>query len=347
MNPNPNPNPIYEVRCVRDIYRIIKNEYHFVPSDFQIAEAPLSIFHHVREDLRESSGSYLNFEFAYKYVDKCEHCYHITYTGTEINMYVLMDKKITPKMKKRLFMNLYRVYVVSKIYNISKRGNRQFNFYIIMNPLKRCMPTKKEDVMDVININGGYTYMNKNNIYIIREEDYNKVIIHELLHHNTTIHYQEWEASNIRRLKEHFKIRKEMLLIPNEAIIETFACILNTIFYSIESEGETGTVGFNTNLKRDQSHSLLLLKKIIDKQGDGLWDEKTHSFCYIVFKTILYVYFNTFLKIYRYRNDTVITDFLIRYSTKTYKKAFAASAASAASPKKNHAIKLKQTVFSI
>ena len=134
-----------------------------------------------------------------------------------------------------------------------------------------------------------------------------------------------------------------MLLIPNEAIIETFACILNTVFYSIESEGGSGTVSpsWINNLKRDQAHSLLLLKKIIDKQGDGLWDEKTHSFCYIVFKTILYVYFNTFLKIYRYRNDTVITDFLIRYSTKTYKKAFAVS------PKKNHAIKLKQTVFSI
>lgn len=340
-------NPIYEVQCVRDIYQIIKKVYHFVPSDFQIAEAPLSIFHHVREDLRESSRSYLNFEFAYKYADKCEHCYHITYTGSEINMYVLMDRKITPKMKKRFFLNLYRVYVVSKIYNISKQGNPQFNFYIIMNPLKRCMPTKKGDVMDVVNINGGYTYINKNNIYIIREEDYGKVIIHELLHHNTTIHYQEWEASNIRRLKEHFKIRKEMLLIPNEAIIETFACILNTVFYSIETEGTgtvgtegTGTVGFNKNLKRDQEHSLLLLKKIIDKQGGGLWDEKTHSFCYIVFKTILYVYFNRFLKIYRYRNDTVITDFLIRHSPTIYKQARAAQ------PKKNHT-KLKQTVFSI
>jgi hypothetical protein len=202
------------------------------------------------------------------------------------------------------------------------------------------MPTKKEDVIDVVNINGGYTYINKNNIYIIREEDYGKVIIHELLHHNTTIHYQEWEASNIRRLKEHFKIRKEMLLIPNEAIVETYACILNTIFYSIETE-TAGTKGLNDNLKRDQEHSLLLLKKIIDKQGDGLWDEKTHSFCYIVFKTILYVYFNRFLKIYRYRNDTVITDFLIRHSPTIYKNA--ARAAKRAS----HTIKLKQTVFSI
>jgi len=184
-----------------------------------------------------------------------------------------------------------------------------------MNPLKRFMPSKKEEVIDAVNINGGYTYINKNNIYIIREEDYEKVIIHELLHHNTLIHQEDWEAQNIKRLKEHFKIDKNMLLIPNEAIIETFACILNTVYHSIE----TGT-SFNENLKRDQEHSVILAKKILDKQNGELWNEKTHSYCYIVFKTIFYVYFNDFLKIYKYKNDTGMTDFLIKYSQKLYRR---------------------------
>jgi hypothetical protein len=184
-----------------------------------------------------------------------------------------------------------------------------------MNPLKRFMPSKKEEVIDAVNINGGYTYINKNNIYIIREEDYEKVIIHELLHHNTLIHKQDWEAQNIKRLKEHFKIDNNMLLIPNEAIIETFACILNTVYHSIE----TGT-SFNENLKRDQEHSVILAKKILDKQNGELWNEKTHSYCYIVFKTIFYVYFNDFLKIYKYKNDTGMTDFLIKYSQKLYRR---------------------------
>ena len=331
---------IYDARCVRDIYTIIKKHYHFAPSDFKIADAPLSTFHHFNKDLRESSSSYLNFEFAYKYADTCSHCYHITYTGAgaEINMYVLMDTKMTSKMKGQFFKNLYRVYLITKIYGISK----PFNFYIIMNPLKRCMPTKRGDVIDVVNINGGYTYINKNNIYIIRKEDYGKVLIHELLHHNTTMHHQDWDVANIRRLKEHFKIHPTMLLLPNEAIIEAFACILNTIFYSVEEE-TTGGNGFNANLKRDQEHSLLLAKKIIDKQGDGLWDEKTHSFCYIVFKTILYVYFNKFLKIYRYRNDTAMTDFLIRYSPKIYKRA--EQKKQREQKPRRTAVGLKQTVF--
>jgi hypothetical protein len=307
---------IYEVGCVRDIYNIIKANYNLNIGDFKIAKVPVSVFNSFNKDLEDSSGNpnnNFNFEFAYKYLQKCNECYHITYK--ELNMYVILETKITPKIVKKLFKNLYRVYLISKIYNISKWGNYIFNYYIIMNPLKRFMPSKKEEVIDAVNINGGYTYINKNNIYIIREEDYEKVIIHELLHHNTLIHQQDWEAQNIKRLKEHFKIDKNMLLIPNEAIIETFACILNTVYHSIE----TGT-SFNENLKRDQEHSVILAKKILDKQNGELWNEKTHSYCYIVFKTIFYVYFNDFLKIYKYKNDTGMTDFLIKYSQKLYRR---------------------------
>jgi hypothetical protein len=307
---------IYEVGCVRDIYNIIKANYNLNIGDFKIAKVPVSVFNSFNKDLEDSSGNpnnNFNFEFAYKYLQKCNECYHITHK--ELNMYVILETKITPKIVKKLFKNLYRVYLISKIYNISKWGNYIFNYYIIMNPLKRFMPSKKEEVIDAVNINGGYTYINKNNIYIIREEDYEKVIIHELLHHNTLIHQEDWEAQNIKRLKEHFKIDKNMLLIPNEAIIETFACILNTVYHSIE----TGT-SFNENLKRDQEHSVILAKKILDKQNGELWNEKTHSYCYIVFKTIFYVYFNDFLKIYKYKNDTGMTDFLIKYSQKLYRR---------------------------
>jgi hypothetical protein len=152
-----------------------------------------------------------------------------------------------------------------------------------MNPKKRYMPAKKDELIDVININGGFTYTNKNNIYIIRKEDYNKVILHELLHHNIFIHKDEWKEANIKRLKEHFNIHNKMILIPNEAIIETYACILNTIFYSIE----TGT-SLKDNLKKDQEYSIYIAKKILERQGKKKWIEKTHSYCYIVFKTILF-----------------------------------------------------------
>jgi hypothetical protein len=303
---------IHNVHSICEIYKIIKANYKFDISDFKITDAEASQFNDFNI-LLKNSNSYLNFGFAYEYLQKCNKSYHITYKG--LNMYISMRRKITKKERIQVFKNLYRVYLISKLYNISKWGNYIFNYYIIMNPLKRCLPSKKNDQIDVKHVNGGFTYINKNNIYIVRKEDYEKVIIHELLHHNILIHKQEWLELNIKRLREHFNIHQKMLLIPNEAIIETYACVLNTIFYSIE----TGT-SLKNNLKKDQEHSIQLAKKILEKQGVEKWNEKTHSYCYIVFKTILYVYFNNFLKKNIYNDDTAITDFLIKYSPPIYKK---------------------------
>jgi len=322
---------IYNAPTILEIYKIIKANYNFVKNDFKIIKTDPSVFNNFNKELLESSNKYLNYEFAYKYLDKCNHCYHITYK--EINMYIIMRNKITNKQMFQIFKNLYRVYLISKIYNISKWNNYIFNYYIIMNPQKRCMPSKKDDLIDVKNINGGFTYIHKNDIYIIRKEDYEKVIIHELLHHNILIHKTDWEKENIKRLKENFNIHNNMLLIPNEAIIETFACVLNTIFYSIE----TGS-SLQDNLKKDQEHSICLAKKILDKQQGNKWQEKTHSYCYIVFKTILYVYFNKFLKIYKYNNDTGITDFLIKYSHNIYNRIKRINS-------KSFDNKLKQTIY--
>ena len=342
---NANAASIYDVSYVRDIYNIIKKHYDYASASsaaseaaggFKITEAPLTVFDGFRRDLQDTSSKFFNFEFAYKYMLKCSRCYHITYK--ELNMYVLLRTKITPQMRTQLFRNLYRVYLISQIYQISKRGDYIFNYFVIMNPQKRCFPAKKGQIIDAVNINGGYTYINKNNIYIIRKEDYNKVIIHELLHHNTLIHKQEWEEKNIKRLKAHFKIHPNMLLIPNEAIIETYACILNTVFYSIE----TGT-SLQDNLTRDREHSINLTQKILDRQGDQLWDEKTHSYCYIVFKTILYVYFNEFLKIYKYHNDTEITDFIIKYSGKVKQKMKRTNAKAKQAKQQDN--RLKQTIY--
>jgi hypothetical protein len=303
---------IHNVHSICEIYKIIKANYKFDISDFKITDAEASQFNDFNI-LLKNSNSYLNFGFAYEYLQKCNKSYHITYKG--LNMYISMRRKITKKERIQVFKNLYRVYLISKLYNISKWGNYIFNYYIIMNPLKRCLPSKKNDQIDVKHVNGGFTYISKNNIYIVRKEDYEKVIIHELLHHNILIHKEEWLELNIKRLREHFNIHQNMLLIPNEAIIETYACVLNTIFYSIE----TGT-SLKYNLKKDQEHSIQLVKKILEKQGVEKWNEKTHSYCYIVFKTILYVYFNNFLKKNIYNNDTAITDFLIKYSPPIYKK---------------------------
>ena len=75
-------------------------------------------------------------------------------------------------------------------------------------------------------------------------------------------------------------------------------------------------------LKIDQRHSLILTRKLLRFQGDKKWCEKSSSFCYIVFKTVFYVYIKEFLKEFSRDNSiTNIINFLFKYFPKTIKKA--------------------------
>jgi hypothetical protein len=201
------------------------------------------------------------------------------------------------------------VYLVKLLYNIKPSEN--INYYILLNPLKRKLPNKKSDIISAKNINGGFTYINSNNIYIIRKEDYEKVIIHELLHHNNIIHHEDWKEKNIKILKKLCNIANDQVFIPNEAIIETFAIILNVIFTSIENN-----LSFKKLLKEDKKHNIIIVKKIIDKQDNKLWREKTHCYCYIVLRAVFYIYFKDFIKNYVGKNDDYITIFICKYFPK-------------------------------
>ena len=80
--------------------------------------------------------------------------------------------------------------------------------------------------MSYINVNSGFTYLNKNDIYIVRKEEYPKVLLHELLHHNKYIH-SSFKEYNINRLKKHFNIIANNTFDPNETIVEFWATIIH------------------------------------------------------------------------------------------------------------------------
>ena len=276
------------------------------------------------------NDSYFDWSFCIKYANNCKYTYFINYK--DINFYILTNIQISQKIKIHLYKCVYRTFLIKNLYNI-KHG-QYINFYIILNPLKRKLPNKKTEIINAKNINGGFTYINTNNIYIVRKEDYEKVIIHELLHHNNFIHYDNWNISNIKILKTIFRIEKTQIFIPNEAIVETFAIILNVILFSIENN-----ISFKKILIKDRKHNLIIAKKIIDKQENNLWSEKTHSYCYIVIRAVFYLYFKEFVKIYKGNNDNDITNFIIKYIPNILNKINKI-------PNYNINNNLKQTIFS-
>jgi hypothetical protein len=291
------------------LYNLIKKSYNFNYEEYDINKISLDKFDNFKILLIKDS--YFDWNFCIKYANNCKYAYFINYK--DINFYILTNVKISQKIKIHLYKSIYRTFLIKQLYNI--KPDQYINFYIILNPLKRKLPNKKTEIINAKNINGGFTYINTNNIYIVRKEDYEKVIIHELLHHNNFIHNDDWNIKNIKMLKNICRIEKTQIFIPNEAIIETFAIILNAIFYSIENN-----ISFKEILNKDRKHNIIIAKIIIDKQGDNVWKEKTHSYCYIVIRAVFYLYFKEFIKIYKGNNDGDITSFIIKYMPKIMNK---------------------------
>ena len=95
---------------------------------------------------------------------------------------------------------------------------------------------------------------------------------------------------------------------------------------------------FKKIIKEDREHNIKIASRILNKQGNNKWYEKTHSYCYIVLRAIFYIYFKEFIKIYKYNNDDDITEFISKYFPKILKKINSIS-------KESKSKYIKQTIF--
>lgn len=213
------------------------------------------------------------------------------------------------------------------LYNYCNLSNH-LNIYIILSPLKRCFPSKN-NIIDAQHINGGFTDIKDNNIFVFRCEELPKVILHEILHHSY-IDIRNWNRNNNAKLRNIFNISNDTILVPAEAVVEFWATIFNCLFLSFEYDFITTNGNlFETFVNIEINYCLLQYNKIIKKQGKDQWKEKTNSYAYIVFKTILLYNYKLFMKIHElpYNSDE-ITNFIIKYKDtipfccKKYSKLF-------------------------
>jgi hypothetical protein len=244
------------------------------------------------------------------YLDELDKEITIKYHNIIFHIYYCEKKdKIDFKCIKRL---LKRCYIITKAIN------KTFTIHLILSPLLKKFNIDNKP-LSPINCNTGFTYLQRNNnnnnnnvnIYIIRKEEYAKVILHEIIHHIDKIH-SSFSQSNINRLKHHFKIAS-VNVDANECIVEFWATIFHLYQISIEYNQDFYKL-FQNELKYSlyKSYQLLTLQK---QMTDGYWIETSNSYSYIIFKTIIMYNLLEFQKIYTFPyNDTIITDFLIKFS---------------------------------
>ena len=237
-----------------------------------------------------------------EYIDEIDSLYMDKYLTISINVYYREKKD---KLDKDL------------IKRVLKRGSSISNgklitIYLLLSPLKKTFE-KTEKYLSPKNINSGFTIVNENNIYIFRKEEFPKVIIHEIIHHNKLIDSDIFKKEDKIKLCNHFKINYNCLLIFNETIIEFWAFIRHLIFIS-----EEYNIDFNILFELELKYSLFKYNQIMNlqkKMENGEWYDKCNIFSYIIFKTILLYNFNKFIKIYSFPYDTTkIINFLIKYS---------------------------------
>lgn len=229
---------------------------------------------------------------SYCRVSHCDMTYHVVWMG-ELNVPFTA-----------LLRSLKQALIVKRVCCIKK----PMDVYIVMSPFKRHIPHSGGQI-DCEHVNGGFTSIVDNKVFIIRSEEFSKVIIHELLHHCDFINDNTAVPSSIKRLKEAFNVSNGTLLLPNEAVVEYWATVLHCFFLSLEY-----SLSFERLLDVEAQHSAMQAGKILRRQGSSVWQEKTNSFAYIVFKAILLQNHSSFSK-KKHPSACEIADFLIDKKT--------------------------------
>ena len=253
-------------------------------------------------------NDYFKYDKLKEYLDTLDNVKIIKFHN--INIYIYYNSKSTDDIDSN-----YIDIILKRAYIITRYIQKTFNIHLILSPLKKEF---NDIYFSAKNCNSGLTYIYSNkeypivNIYIVRKEEFGKVIIHEIIHHITSIH-SSFKLSNINKLKKHFKISHNADIDPNETIVEFCATIFHLYQISLESN-----IDFYKLFKDELKYSLYKTQQLLKKQEKmhkGIWYEESHIYCYIIFKTIIMYNLCDFLKIYTYPyNDDVITDFIINHS---------------------------------
>jgi hypothetical protein len=134
-------------------------------------------------------------------------------------------------------------------------NNKFFNIFIILYKGKRKLsnPSQKKY------INGGFTYLNGNNIYIYRKQEFIKVLFHEILHHSINV--------------EYYTIYYKNKYLLSEAVTEFLATIHYLKFLKLFKQ---------KYIQIELEHSINIIPYILN-----IDDHNTNIYEYIVMKYIL------------------------------------------------------------
>lgn len=295
---------------IHKIEKVMEN----VQKDFMVSLYQEQVDHIYREHLRlELEDSKYTINRIGDYLTNCniKHIYELD--GITLTVLCM---KIGKNLGEKIIRSLFRIKTIRELFGLNKEKMMDIVLLPINEPRRK--PKKGEHIQPK-HINGAYTYISNGTIYIYRLEEWPKVILHEVLHNVSKLQSITWDERDIVKLYDAFDIDNsgcpqncKTILEPTEAIIETWAIFLHTVFIALEKGRDAD---FYDLLKQELVWNNQQIRWILEKQktdGKGVWHEDTHTFSYIVLRGILLHNLGAFLGIKMPYSGNILTDFLIQ-----------------------------------
>lgn len=281
-------------------FKTTKKENHSVTNNY-FSEIPIFI----RKQIFNVRNFYSSFEFS------------INSRNFKISFYS-QDNFFQDNQKFKL------VYIILFVFNYisdNQECSKNLNINIYLSPLKKTIPNNQilVKVLDREHINSAFTFncMTSNEIYIFRQEEWFKCLIHECIHAFGFDFSQKTSKDNdiysSKILQKIFPINFDLSLY--EAYTECLAIYLNSLINCYNNTYKKTSIDFfdrvlckvENILNKELYFSMFQVAKILNyysidyndihnKNNAVLhkYDENTPVFSYFIIKTILLYHFSDF-----------------------------------------------------
>jgi len=229
------------------------------------------------------------------------------------------------ELKRNVFLMFMWIHIVNK-YSLKKCAET-IKIYIYLTPFKKELPTNRGSVIDVINVNTGYTTSCSKNAEMVlyRKEEWMKVFYHETFHMFGLDFSGSPSQEYKEKLKRIFNIECDFLLF--ESYCEFWARIFNISFISFmlcdsKKYGEFEKY-VNILLTLENLFSVFQFKKILTFMGleynhlyshderekqacKTLYKENTNVFAYYVITSLMLNNINQTLEFFEKNNYSLL-----------------------------------------
>jgi hypothetical protein len=262
---------------------------HALPIEWRVTSASADVRTVLEREL--TAAEYSSGMGVADYLRTCDTHIRAASPGAVIHVVCPIDD-VPPKVL--LERVLRRIACLCRTWSCSKH----LEFWLLPMRKPRRMPPGPTPIQ-THHINGGFTYPMRNQIFIVRAEEFPKVMLHETIHHLSLDTHRYWTPALEQALYRLFRIETagcpeacHTNLSPNEAVVETWAEVFQIAFQTIE-RGAPWRMLYDMELAwaRTQSH------KVLTKQArlGGAWREGSHAYSYILLRTLALAHLDAFL----------------------------------------------------